>query len=296
MARTSGTPGIAPVGGRDAAAGPAGRARGRSPRAVRWIRGVVGVVVFLLLAEAAGRLGLISRSALPLTSAVLARAVLLTGDGRFIADLGATLEAWAVGLAIAVAVAVPLGVVLGSLPGVRVAAMAVVEFLRPIPSVALILLVGLLLGPGLRMLATLIVYGAIWPVLYNTIAGIDDVDPVAIQTHRAFGFSRLATIRMVALPSAAPFIATGIRLASAVAIILDIATGYITGRISGPGIGAFIADASTGAGNTTLILAATVWSGILGLVLDLLLVQAQRRLLRWHEVRSREPAQAQVAT
>jgi NitT/TauT family transport system permease protein len=89
---------------------------------------------------------------------------------------------------------------------------------------------------------------------------------------------------MVALPSAAPFIATGVRLASAVAIILAIASGFITGRINGPGLGAYIADASTGAGNTTLILAATVWAGILGLVLDLLLVQAQRRLLPWHHV------------
>ena len=257
--------------------------RSRAPR-VRWTRGAVGVLVFGLLAEAAGRAGLISRSSLPLTSTVLWRAARLPGDTRFLADLGATGEAWAVGLAVTVAVAVPLGVVLGSLPGVRVAAMAVVEFLRPIPSVALILLVSLLLGPGLRMMATLIVYGAIWPVLYNTIAGIDDVDPVAVQTHRAFGFSRLATIRMVALPSAAPFIATGIRLASAVAIILTIASGFITGRINGPGLGAYIADASTGAGNTTLILAATVWAGLLGLVLDLLLVRAQRRLLPWHHV------------
>ncbi len=140
-------------------------------------------------AEAAGLLGIISRSALPLTSSVLWRTLLLAGNGGFIADMGATIEAWAVGLAITVAVGVPLGVLLGSLPGVRVATRAIVEFLRPIPSVALILLVSLLLGPGLRMSVTLIVYGAIWPVLYNTIAGIDDVDPVAIETHRAFGLS-----------------------------------------------------------------------------------------------------------
>ena len=183
-------------------------------RAVPWARGTAGVAVFLLLAEAAGRLGIISRSALPLTSAVLARAVLLAGNTRFLADFGATVEAWAVGMAITVAAGVPLGVLLGSLPGVRVATRAIVEFLRPIPSVALILLVSLLLGPGLRMSVTLIVYGAIWPVLYNTIAGIDDVDPLAKETNLAFGFSRLATIRMVSLPSAAPFIATGIRLAS----------------------------------------------------------------------------------
>lgn len=258
---------------------------GRRSRAGQWARGAAGVAVFLLLAEAAGLAGIISRSALPLASSVLWRAVLLAGSGRFLADLGATVAAWAAGMAITVAVGVPLGVALGSLPGVRVATRAIVEFLRPIPSVALILLVSLLLGPGLRMAATLIVYGAIWPVLYNTIAGIDDVDPVARETHRAFGFSGLQAVWMVSLPSAAPFIGTGIRLASAVALILDIATGYITGPINGPGIGAYIAQESTGAGNLTVILAATVWAGILGLVLDLLLTGAQRRLLRWHHAR-----------
>ena len=94
---------------------------------------------------------------------------------------------------------------------------------------------------------------------------------------------------MVSLPSAAPYIGTGIRLASSVALILDIATGYITGPINGPGIGAYIAQQSTGASNTTVILAATVWAGILGLVLDLLLTGAQRRLLRWHHARLGEP-------
>jgi NitT/TauT family transport system permease protein len=253
--------------------------------AVPWVRGTTGVVVFLLLCEAAGRLGIISRAALPLTSSVLARVVLLAGNSRFLADFGATVEAWAVGMAITVAVGVPLGVLLGTLPGVRSATRAIVEFLRPIPSVALILLVSLLLGPGLRMSATLIVYGAIWPVLYNTIAGIDDVDPLAKETNRAFGFSRLATVRMVSLPSAAPFIATGIRLASAVAIILGIAAGYITGPINGPGIGAYIAQESTGASDLTVILAATVWAGILGLALDLILLGTQRRVLRWHHAR-----------
>ena len=262
----------------------------RKARAATWRRGLTGVVVFLLLAEALGRLGIIPRSVLPLTSTVLARAVGLLGNGRFVTDLGATLEAWAVGLAITVIVGVPLGVLLGSLPGVRVATRAIVEFLRPIPSVALILLVSLLLGSGLRMSVTLIVYGAIWPVLYNTIAGLDDVDPVAKETHRAFGFSALATIRMVSLPSAAPFIATGIRLASSVAIILDIGAGYITGRINGPGIGAFIADYSSGAGNLPVILAATVWAGILGLVLDRVLVWAEHRLLRWNHTRLAEVA------
>jgi NitT/TauT family transport system permease protein len=239
-------------------------------------------VIFIGLAQAAGETGIIKQSVLPLMSTVLTRAVGLVGNGRFIADLGATLEAWAVGLAITVVVAVPLGLLLGSLPVVRVASRAVVEFLRPIPSVSLILLVTLLIGNGLRMTVTLIVYGGLWPVLYNTMAGLDDVDPVAKQTLRAFGFGRLAVVRLVSLPSAAPFIATGIRIASSVALILDIAAGYVTGRINGPGIGAFIADVNSGPGNTPLVLAAALWTGVLGLVLNLVLVWLERRLLPWH--------------
>jgi NitT/TauT family transport system permease protein len=255
-----------------------------------WVRGVCGVAVFLLAVEAFGRGGVINRAVLPLASTVLARAAGLAVSRRFLADVAATIGAWALGPAIAVVVAVPAGVVLGSLPGVRAATRAMVEFLRPIPSVALIVLVGLILGPGLRMNVTLIVYAAIWPVLFNTIYGLDDVDPVARETLRAFGFGRLGVITLVDLPSASPFIATGIRLASSIAIILNISTGYLTGRISGNGIGAFIAEANTGAGNTSLVLAAALWAGLLGLAANAVLVSGERRVLRWHHSYAPEPA------
>jgi NitT/TauT family transport system permease protein len=160
-----------------------------------WGRGLAGIAGFLILAEVLGRTGIISPAVLPLASTVLARTAGLAADPRFLTDLAATLEAWALGLAIAIAVAVPCGVVLGSLPVVRTATRAVVEFLRPIPSVALILFVGLLIGPGLRMNVTLIVYAAVWPVLFNTMYGLDDTDPVAKETLRAFGFGRPAVIR-----------------------------------------------------------------------------------------------------
>jgi NitT/TauT family transport system permease protein len=267
------------------AGGSAGR---RKARVTRFVRGLSGVAVFLLLAEILSRTGLISRAVVPPVSDVLARAAGLAGDTRFLSDLAATVQAWALGLAITIVLAVPCGVVLGTLPGVRIATRAIVEFLRPIPSVAVIPLVGLILGAGLRMTLTLIVYAAIWPVLFNTIYGLDDVDPVAIQTLRAFGFGRLAVIQRVSLPSAAPFIATGIRLASAIAIILDVGTGILTGRINGSGLGAFIADANSGAGDTTLVLAATVWAGILGLALNALIVWGERRVFHWHHAYAME--------
>ncbi len=256
----------------------------RKARAARWTRGLSGIAVFLLLAQAFGWSGIVSQSALPLMSTVLAKAAGLVVNTQFLTDFGATVEAWALGLLITVLVGVPCGLVLGSLPGVRVATRAIVEFLRPIPSVSIIPLVTLVLGAGLRMTLTLIVYAAIWPVLFNTIYGLDDVDPLAKETLRAFGFSPLGVVRHVSLPSAAPFIATGIRLASSIAIILGIGTGYLTGRINGNGIGSYIVDQYNGAASDAiaLVLAATFWTGILGLTLNSLLVWAERRLFRWH--------------
>ena len=255
-----------------------------------WARGACGVVVFLLAAEALGRTGVIDQLVLPLASTVLARAAGLAVSPQFLRDVAATIGAWALGLAIAVAIAVPAGVVLGSLPGVRAATRAIVEFLRPIPSVALIVLVGLIIGTGIEMNVILIVYAAIWPVMFNTIYGLDDVDPVARETLRAFGFGRISVIILVDLPSASPYIATGIRLASAIAIILNISTGFLTGQIGGPGIGAYIADANTGPENLSPVLAAAVWAGVLGLAANAFLLWGERRVLRWHHPYSVEAA------
>ncbi|MFD2354997.1 ABC transporter permease subunit [Nonomuraea ferruginea] len=146
--------------------------------------------------------------------------------------------AWAIGLAVAALVAVPLGVLFGSVPVIDAATRAIVEFLRPIPSVALIPLVALLIGTGLQLRVTLVIYAAVWPILYNTMYGLRGVDPVARESLRSYGFGRLSVLWWVSLPSAAPFIMTGFRLATGVALILTVSTEIVAGR--GEGIGVFI--------------------------------------------------------
>jgi NitT/TauT family transport system permease protein len=256
--------------------------RARAAAATPLARGVIGVAGFLALAQAAGWTGLIRRSVLPLASTVLARAAGLTASGPFRSDAAATLGAWAAGLGVAVAVAVPAGLALGSVPGVRSATRAVTEFLRPVPPAALIPLIALVLGPGLRLNVTLTAYAATWPVLLNTIRGLDDADPLGAETLRAFGFGPLAVLRRARLPAAAPFIMTGIRLASSVALIVSIATGVVTGGIDGPGIGSFIADTSSGGGDPAAILGAALWAGLLGLALNGVLAGAGRLALPWY--------------
>ena len=249
-------------------------------RTGKWTRGVAGVAVLFLLSEALGRAGIVDRSYLPPASAVTARAFRLAGDAEFLLNVRATLTAWALGLALAVALAVPLGLLLGSVPAVNTATRAIVEFLRPIPSVALIPLAGLLLGSGLAMEVPLIVYASVWPILFNTMYGLDEADPVAKDTLRAFGFGRAQIMLRVSLPSAAPFIATGIRLAAAIALILAVGTEILSGF--GEGLGIFIAQAGNVPDGTRDVLAGTVWAGCLGLLIDTVLVRGERRAFRWH--------------
>src|SRR6266516_1966948 len=240
--------------------------RRRGVRTRRLVRGLVGAVACFALAEAITRLELVDLRYLPRASTVLARLVGLLGQAEFLTAVAATLQAWAIGLAIAVAVAVPAGILLGSSRRCYQATRALVEFLRPIPSVALIPLAILLFGQGLQLKTSLIAYASFWPLLFNTVYGVQDVDPIAKDTARSFGLGRLAVLGRVTLPAASPFIATGVRVASAIALILAISTELLAGAAGG--IGSFILRASSGGGNADLVYAATAMTGVLGLVLN----------------------------
>jgi NitT/TauT family transport system permease protein len=246
----------------------------------RWLRGLIGLTGFVAVSQILAATGVVPRAFLPPVAEVLTRAGRLAGDPAFLADLGATVEAWALGLIIAVGLGVASGLLLGSVPVIQAALRPVLEFLRPIPSVALIPLVSLILGAGLATETTLIVYAATWPVLFNTVYGLREVDVVPRETLRVFGFGRLAVLWRVSLPAAAPFIATGIRLAAAVALILAVGTEILAGF--GAGLGVFIAQAQQAIEGTTDVLAGTVWAGTLGLLVNALLARGERRLFHWH--------------
>ncbi|WP_432044986.1 ABC transporter permease [Streptomyces asiaticus] len=258
---------------------PATAGRKRTGRARNALLGVVGVLVAFAACEALGRSGMVRRTYLPPASEVLVRAVELGGDTTFLNGVGATLEAWATGLALACALAIPLGLLLGSVPAAARATRVLIEFLRPVPSVALIPLVSLLLGAGSETTVALVTYACVWPVLFNTVYGLGETDPLAEDTLRAFGFGRLAVLLMAGLPSAAPFIAAGVRIAAATALILAVASEILAGF--GEGLGTFIAQAGMATDGTRDVLAGVVWAGALGLVINLALTAVERRLFPW---------------
>ncbi|MFJ2031355.1 ABC transporter permease [Streptosporangium sp. NPDC087985] len=250
----------------------------------RVIRGVIGVCAAVALAEAVARLGIIDPEIVPPISAVLLRSVTLAGDPVFLTNMADTVLAWLIGLALAAVAAVVVGVLLGSVPWLSAPSRMVVEFLRPIPSVALIPLAILLFGVETEMKVSLIFYAATWPILFNTLYALRDVDPVAKDAMRSFGFGRLAVLWRVSLPSAAPFVATGVRVAAGVALVVVVGAELLSGGQSG--LGTFLIEAGSAGGNTDVTLAGAVWAGALGLIVNTLLVRVERGAFRWHFART----------
>ncbi|MBK0418890.1 ABC transporter permease [Leucobacter sp. CSA1] len=246
---------------------------------MRVYRGAVGVVVALLLLELVSRVGIIPSDLLPPVSRVLADTGGLLVNPGFLGDVGATIAAWALGLGIAILVAVPLGLILGSFRVAYEASSTVVEFLRPIPSVALIPLAILVFGQGTEMKVALAVYAAIWPVFFNTVYGVRDVDPVTKDTAKSFRLSPLGTLWHVGMRHAGPFIFTGIRISAAIALIVTISAELLAGSSSG--IGAFILRTSSGGGDTALVFAGTIVAGLLGIIINWLLQLVERRMFAW---------------
>jgi ABC-type nitrate/sulfonate/bicarbonate transport system permease component len=241
--------------------------------------GVAGLAGLLLVIELLPRLGLVNDRYLPPTSRIVAALADEVGNPVFWASLADTLLAWALGLVLAVGAGVLAGIVIGAVPALRELTASTVEFLRPIPSVALIPLAVLLYGTEIGSTLLLVCYAAFWQVLVQVLYGVADVDPVAAETARSFRFSAWARIRHVLWPTALPYVFTGVRLAASVALVLAITAELVIGA---PGLGREIAVAQASEAVPTMY-ALIVVTGLLGVLINLLARTGERRLLAWHQ-------------
>jgi ABC-type nitrate/sulfonate/bicarbonate transport system permease component len=259
----------------------------RASCASRVVLGALGLLGVAALLEAIPRTGLVSPRYLPPCSAMIAALGHEVKDAAFWLALLDTLEGWALGLFFAVVAGVVVGVAIGSLRGLRVATASTIEFLRPIPSVALIPVAVLLYGAQLRSTLLLVVYAAFWPVLLQVLHGVADVDPVARDTALSYRFTPWAKLRYLVLPTALPYILTGLRLSAAVALILAITAELVIGT---PGLGKEIGVAMASSAVPTLY-ALVLVIGLFGVTVNLAFRALERHVLAWHtSVRLEAPA------
>jgi ABC-type nitrate/sulfonate/bicarbonate transport system permease component len=238
----------------------------------------LSVAGVLAASELLSRAGVLPGRTFPPVTDVLAVLGRELGSPALWVAVGQTLQGWALGLGIAAALAVPFGVVIGSSRLVYRSVRMIIEFLRPIPSVALIPLAILAFGNGLHGKVFLAAFASFWVVLVQAIYGAQAVDPIAVDTARSFGCSRAERLLLVTIPSALPYIATGLRMASSVALILAVTAELVIGS---PGLGRLINVARSG-GDVALMDALIVVTGLLGWLLNDLVARVERRVLHWH--------------
>jgi ABC-type nitrate/sulfonate/bicarbonate transport system permease component len=195
--------------------------------------------------------------------------------------VGETLEGWAIGLVIGVAAALLIGTLIALNGFAYRSVIGVIEFFKAIPVIA-ILPVGLVLwGATLTMKFALVAFAVFWPLVIQVCYGVRSIDPVVRDTATVLRVRGPRRFLLVILPSAAPFIATGLRVAVAVALIVDIIAELIGG---GAGVGERILVAEdAGPSQYPQMYAYIVVAGLLGVLLAGAFTVAERYVLHWHE-------------
>ncbi|MDW3847528.1 ABC transporter permease [Micromonospora sp. BRA006-A] len=196
----------------------------------------------------------------------------------FVDDVLPSLYRLLLGLFASILLGVAAGVVIGRFRPLREILEPLLEFFRAIPPPVLIPVAMLLLGITDTMKVVVIVSGAIWPILLNTIEGVRATDSVMMETASSFRISRWDRLWRLILPAASPRIMTGVRQALSVALILMVISEMFA---SSAGLGYRIAYFQRN------YLIAEMWSGILllgliGVALAVVFGVVERRVLRWY--------------
>ncbi|WP_332815656.1 ABC transporter permease [Ramlibacter sp.] len=242
-------------------------------------RGIAGFLAFLGVWEVLPASGVLpARYFPPFHEVFMAMARNLVSNEFWLAVFS-TLQAWFVGLAIAFVAAALVGLILGSIPILWRYTESTIEFLRPIPSVALIPLAVLMFGIDVKSALLLIVYATFWQVLIQILYGVKAVDPVAMDTARVYGLRRWSRIRYVAWPTALPYAITGFRLGASVALVLAVTAELVIGN---PGIGHQVALAQSALALPEMY-SLVITAGVMGVLVNILARFIERRALAWHQ-------------
>lgn len=197
-----------------------------------------------------------------------------TGNGGIPNRLVEHLRLSGISMVLAMLVALPVGILIGHTGRGGLLAVGVANLGRAVPSYALLLVFLPFFGLGDEAALPALVLLAIPPILVNAYAGLRGVDRDLVEAGRGMGMTELQVLARVELPSAAPVIVAGLRVA-AVAVV---ATATLAALVAGGGLGRFIAD-GFGLREQDQILAGAILVALLALVVERTFTFLERRLL-----------------
>ncbi|XKH57929.1 ABC transporter permease [Citricoccus nitrophenolicus] len=200
-----------------------------------------------------------------------------TGD-RITTDVIPSLTRLLFGIAGSIIIGIVGGLLIGSVRWLRALTEPTLEFFRAIPPTVLIPVLMLLIGIGDDMKVAVIISGALWPILLNTIEGVRSMDEVLADTTHTYGIKGFNRVRYLILPSAMPQIMAGIRQSLSIALILMVISEMFA--------------ASSGLGFTIVQFQRSfaipeMWSGIvllgiIGVIMSFIFQLIERNVLRWY--------------
>ncbi|GGF13114.1 ABC transporter permease [Williamsia phyllosphaerae] len=237
----------------------------------------IAIVAFLLLWEYAPRLGWVDPTFLSPFSEVVRAWWGLATSGELWSNVQASLTRSLSGFAIAIVVAVPVGLLIAWYRHIEEVFSPLFAIFLNTAAVALLPVFTLVLGIGETSKIAIIAYASFWPVLYNTIGGAKNVDPLLIRSARSFDIGSLALFRKVILPAALPTIFTGIRLAGAASILVLITTEFVGAKA---GLGYLISSSQFNF-QIPQMYAGILTVATIGVAFNYLLVAIERRFSRW---------------
>jgi NitT/TauT family transport system permease protein len=242
------------------------------------LRGVAMPLLLIIAWEAVCRAGLVSPIMLPSPSAIVIKWIEWLRSGELLLDVLGSLGRVTGGFLLGAGLALPLGLFMGASPRVYEYFNPIIQVLRPIPPIAWIPMSILWFGLGNPPAIFLISLGAFFPVLMNTIAGVQNVDGIYLRAARNLGAGRSAMFRRVILPAATPYILAGIRIGIGTAFIVVIVSEMIAVN---NGLGYRILEAREFMWSDKII-AGMITIGLLGLAIDQVMNLVNNYLLRWH--------------
>ena len=260
----------------------------------------IALPVLLLIAWEVTAIGLGNRAIVPRVEAVVVRLLhpcddlLKTGSLLWHTGISVLRVGW--GFTIAVVIGVPLGLIMGACAKPRQLIEPVVELLRPLCPIAWIPFALIIFRTytvsnilGFRYSHTIldhvplgmlfiIFYGAFFPILLNTIAGVTGTRRIYVESALTLGARGSQIFRHVVLPASLPSIMTGLRVGLGIAWMVIIAAEMLPGSESGVG---YLIMYAYELAEMDVLVAGMVVIGAVGAVLSKLLLAASERLTGW---------------
>ncbi|WP_222837457.1 ABC transporter permease [Marinobacter sp. F3R11] len=247
---------------------------------VRYLVRIMALIVAVVLWEFASRNGFhfyINFDNIPAPSVVGTALVAELSGQEFYLHILHSLERVAIAYVLAVVVGVILGVAMGRSRWAEDIILPYIELLRPIPAVAWIPLAILMLPTEQSSIIFITFLGALFPVILNTVHGVEQTSSVLVRAARSLGASRTAILWHVVLPGAMPSIVAGLAIGMGVAWFSLLAGEIISGQY---GIGYYTWNSYTLIQYPQIIIGMLTIGG-LGTLCTLLVRKGCNPLLKW---------------